>query len=310
MLKRAVKKETSREGSESTGSLLKMMQEMNERNMQMFQRMQAPPVEKTDPMVEIQKMMTLSQSMNAPMMAMLQALLPALAGRPQPAAAATGDQFAGLTGLLDLAERLSDMRGGGGGSDKDEGFAGIIRAITPLAKPALEALPAIAAMQTANRPAPAPRLPGPATAPRAPNPTAVPTPAGSPPPSQPTAAPAPPPAGPINPTDIPSGDQAMLAQMKPQIDQLTAMAEQKSDPVGAADLIFEQVFLDPRLPEEIFTRLAEFVENPQFVTWVTVMNPAAKPHAVWFEAFKTQIVARLDAEATDGDDPTAPIASA
>ena len=289
LLKRPIKKESSREGSESTGSLLKMMQEMNERNMAMFARMQAPPPEPKDPMVEIQKMMAFSQSMNAPMMTMLQSLLPALAGRAQPVAG--GDPFAGLSGMMDFAERIADMRGTGGG-DSDTGLAGIIKAVMPAVVPALQALPAIAAM--APKQAPAPRLVAPAA------PTARP----ANPISIPTAAPPPAPSGPANLTDIPTGDQDMLAQLKPQIDQLVTMAEQKSDPTGAADLIFEQVFLDPRLPEEIFGRLAEFVENPQFVNYVTIMAPLAKPHVAWFEAFKAQIIKRLDEEATGVDDPT------
>ena len=301
MLKRALKKESSSSASESTSNLLKMMQEMNERNMQMFQRLQANKEEKPDTMAEIQKMMAFAQSMNAPMMGMLQSLLPALVGRPAPVAGA--DPFGSLTGLLDVVEKLDDLRGpreSGGGND--EGFAGILRAITPLAKPALEALPAIAAMQAANRPLPA-RLP-PVSATRAP----APAPAADL--SRPTApAPAPAPAGPmIQPTDIPSGDSQMLAQLKPQIDSLVQMAEAGSDATGAADLIFDQVFLDPNLPEEIFEKLAGFVDSNTFVNYVIVMNPAAKPHAVWFENFKAQIIVRLNAETESIDTPSNPVA--
>ena len=98
----------------------------------------------------------------------------------------------------------------------------------------------------------------------------------------------------------------MLAQLKPQIDSLVTMASQGSDPQGAADLIFDQVFLDPNLPEEIFEKLAGFVDSETFVKYVVVMNPAAKPFVAWFEAFKLQIIARLNAETESIDRPTAP----
>jgi hypothetical protein len=300
MLKRAHKKESSSNGSESTASLLKIVQENNERVIGMMQRMQAP-VEKPDVMAEIQKMMAFSQAMNAPMMAMLQSLLPALAGRP---AAAGGDPFAGMTGLLDVVERVSEMRGGEGGGGDENSLVGILKAIAPLAKPALEALPAIAAMNAARAPAPA-RLVAPA-GPRPPPPGSVPT-AAPVPASVPTPTPAarPAPVAPIiHPTDIPSGDSQMLAQLKPQIDSLVQMAEAGSDPIGAADLIFDQVFLDPNLPDEIFEKLAGFVDSQTFVNYVIVMNPLARPHSAWFETFKTQIVKRLVDETETIDTPT------
>lgn len=95
----------------------------------------------------------------------------------------------------------------------------------------------------------------------------------------------------------------MLAQLKPQIDSLVSIAQQGSDPVGAADLIFEQVFLDPRLSEADFERLADFIDSEKFVTHVTIINPAAKPLAPWFESFKLQILARLTAEDAIADSP-------
>jgi hypothetical protein len=294
MLKRPIRSESSSNTSENTASIMKIMQENNERIIAMVQRMQAP-VEKPDTMAEVQKMMAFAQAMNAPMMGLLQTLLPALAGRaPAPAA---GDPFGSLDSILNVAERISDMRGGGesAGGD-DNSVAGILRAITPLAKPALEALPAIAAMQAASRPAP--RVIQAPARPAAPNPTAQPTQVSPP-------APAPIPSGPtVQPTDIPSGDSAVLAQLKPQIDQLVLMASQGSDATAAADLIFDQIFMDPNLPEEIFERLAGFVDSNTFVNYVCVMNPQAKPHAAWFEAFKTQIVKRLEAETQSAEDPT------
>jgi hypothetical protein len=301
LLKRALKKESSSTPGDNMSSIMKMMQEMNERNMAMFQRLQATPVEKPDAMAEMQRMMSFAQMMNNPMTEMMKLLLPALAGRPAPAAGP--DPFGSLDSILNVAERIGDMKGGGGESTGDDSIGGIIRALIPLAKPALEALPAIAAMQ-ARQPA---RIAAP-PAPRPPAPGSVPTGATQTPPAAPlNTAPAQP--GPtIQPTDIPSGDAQMLAQLKPQIDSLVEMAAQGSDATGAADLIFEQVMSDPRLSDEDYEKLANFVDSPTFVKYVTVMNPAALPHAAWFDAFKAQIVKRLDAEQTNVDTPTPPAA--
>ena len=95
----------------------------------------------------------------------------------------------------------------------------------------------------------------------------------------------------------------MLAQLKPQIDSLVAMAEQGADATAAADLIFDQVMSDPRLSDEDYEKLAGFIDSERFVTYVCTLTPAAKPHVAWFEAFKAQIVVRLDAESAP-DQPT------
>jgi hypothetical protein len=298
MLKRALKKESSSTGTESTSSIMKLMQEMNEKNMAMIARLQAPREEKPDSMAELQRLMVFAQTLNNPMNEMMKLLLPALAGRPAPAAS---DPFGSITGLIDVAERLSDLRGGGdSGGGNDDSIAGIIRSIVPVVKPALEALPALAAMSARQRP-PA-RIAAPATGPANP---AAPTP--SPSPTTPTI-----PTGPtVLASDIPSGDSEMLAQLKPQIDSLVSMASQGSDPTGAANLIFDQVFMDPRLPDEIFEKLSDFVDSETFVNYVIVMNPAAKPHAAWFETFKAQVIKRLNAETISADQPTPqpPVAS-
>ncbi|MGH8337780.1 MAG: hypothetical protein ACRETL_13380, partial [Gammaproteobacteria bacterium] len=55
-------------------------------------------------------------------------------------------------------------------------------------------------------------------------------------------------------------------------------------------------FMDDRLPEDIFQKLAEFVDNPQFVNYVSIMNPAAKAHQAWFETFKARIIVHLEAQ--------------
>ena len=96
----------------------------------------------------------------------------------------------------------------------------------------------------------------------------------------------------------------MLQQLKPQVDSLVQMAEQKSDPNGTADLVFEQVFMN--LSDDDYEKLANFIDNPQFMNYVKLINPAAATYQAWFAAFQTQIIKNLNADETQT--PTAPVA--
>ena len=277
-------------------SLMRTIQENNERMLTQFRSMQ-PASAPRDSMEDLQRMLALSQMINKPMTDMMAALLPALAGRPAPAAS---DPFAGLSGMLDVAEKLADLRGGGGSAEPGSDWLEALRAVIPLAKPALEAIPAI----LANKPAmpQQPRLP-------APMPGATPVPGANgavriapaqsaAPGSQPTQAPKPaaaPPAG--NATDIPSGDAQVFAQLKPQIDTLVQMATEQPDPqaaVAAADFLYDNMV--SALPDEFYDRLYEVVSADSFVKNAAIFNPGVSQHVPWFQAFRTQVLKRYDDE--------------
>jgi len=70
-------------------------------------------------------------------------------------------------------------------------------------------------------------------------------------------------------------------------------------------LIFDQVFLN--LSDEDYERLANFVDSPQFLNYVKIINPAASAHADWFATFQAQIIKHLNADETQ--QPTPPVAS-
>jgi len=292
---------------ETTASLMKAIQENNERLMVQFRAM-LPQKPEADVATEIAKIIAISSQMNAPMMSMLSSLLPALVGRT-PAAAA--DPFAGVSSIIDVAGKLADLRGGGGDASSGPDWLEAIRAIVPLAKPALEAIPAIAAQAAQNPRPPQPRPPvitraqaeaaaraaaAPPGAPTAPG--AAPTPA---PGSQPSSTPAP--QGQASMSDIPSGDAQVFAQIKPQIDQLVLMAAQGSDPVQAADLLFDNFIIS--LPDDYYSRIADLVSGPNFVKNATVFNPRVTEFADFFEKFRAQIAKRVeDEDAAAGSAPT------
>jgi len=93
----------------------------------------------------------------------------------------------------------------------------------------------------------------------------------------------------------------MLQQLKPQVDSLVQMAEQGSDATGTADLVFEQVFSN--LNDEDYEKLANFIDNPQFLNYVKIINPAAATHADWFAAFQAQILKHLNVDDTQAPTP-------
>lgn len=285
---------------ESTAALLKAFSEMNERTMAMMQRIadqQRPaPVDATQ---ELTRMLAVAQQLNNPINELMKVLLPVMMGRTP---AAAPDPFSGLTGVLDIAERIADLKGGGGSTEGDGGadtVTGIIKSLVPIAKPALEAIPAILAQQprpVALPPRPAP-VPRPASAPGS-----QPTPPA--PGSQPTAPAAPAATSSSNTmADIPSGDQEMFAQLKPQIDSLVQMAGQGADPTAAADLLFDQVIVD--LPDQFYEKVADIITGPNFVQQAAVFNPAVLQHKEFFEKFRAQIDKRFtDEDAQAGQQPT------
>lgn len=289
MLKRGHKNQNG-EAKETTATLMKAINENNERMLSQFRSM-LPQKPETDSMDEIRKMLALSQMLNAPMVDMMKTLLPALVGRP---VATASDPFAGLSGVIDLAGKIADLKGGGGGeNESDNDWVNILRGVAPIAKSAFEALPHI--LKPAA-PAAQPQLMIPTpTHPLHAQPNTG---------SQPSNAGTTPSAGPRPVTDIPSGDAQMFAQLKPQIDALVQMAKDNADAVGAANLLFEQVMLE--LPDEIYSRVADLIAGENFVKNATVFNPAVGQYLPWFATFQAQIVKRIEQEDQEaGQTPTA-----
>jgi hypothetical protein len=286
------------DAKETTASIMRAIQENNERMLASFRAM-IPSRPETDAATELAKIIAISNQLNAPMLTMLQSLLPAIAGRP----VAQPDFVGSLDGIVSIAGKLADLTkgGDGGGGGDDDGVAGILRAIVPLAKPVLEAIPALAA-SLPPRPMPRPAIPG--TARVVPPPGSVPT--GQPMPAQPpgTVPPAVQPSP--NPADLaamPSGDAQVFAQLKPHIDTLVAMAEQGADPEPAADLLFDSVLSD--LPDFMYDKVCSVIEQPNFLQNAAAINPKVTAHKDYFEKFRAQVVKRIqDEDAAAGETPS------
>ena len=269
-------------GTESTADLMKVIQDNNEWMLAQFKALLPAPPQR-DANDDLERMLKFSAMINAPNARLMELLIPALVGRPVAAAAA--DPFSQLSGLVDVFGKLQDLRGEGGGGESAEGIVGIIKAVEPLMKPALQAIPAIMADRARFAPPLRPVQPRVLPQQRPTAPGAAPT--------QPQ-----PQAAPVQPAqsvgDIPSGDQQMFAELKPQIDALVAMAAQGSDPDGAADILFDEVIMD--LPDEFYEKLADLIGGENFVTKAAVFNPAVNTHAEWFKRFQARIVTRYNEE--------------
>lgn len=269
---------------ESTATMLKAFQEANERTLMMLQRLQ-PPADKPDPMAEMMKMATFMQQLNAPVMSLLTSLIPAIAGGR--AAQPTGDPFSSLSSAIDVMDKLNGLRGEGGESDDGgDSLMGTIKAVAMAAKPLLESLPALTAAQARQPQRPVIEHGPPAAPGQIPSKTAA-------------------PQGPAaSATDIPTGDQEMFAQLKPQIDSLVEMAKQGSDPAAAADLLFDQVIIE--LPDALYGRVADLIGQTNFLRNAAVFNPAVGTYETFFKAFQAQIIKRIEQEdSAAGQEPSA-----
>jgi hypothetical protein len=280
---------------DSAAGLMKVIQENNERMLAQFRSM-LPQAQPPDAMGEIRRVMELSRMMSEPTNKLLELLVPALVGRP--VATATQEPFTQLSSLMDVMEKFQDLRGGGGedgGGRSGSDLVEAIRAIGPIVKPALEAVPAIMADRARTGAGLPPQrvLAGPPriAPPPGTRPTAPPAP-GSIPTQQPTQ-PAPTP-GAASMGDIPSGDREMFAFVKPQIDALVKMAEEGSDATGAADLLFDQVIVT--LPDDLYDKLSGMIGGPNFITQTAVFNPKVNSHAEWFKVLQARVMQRYDAE--------------
>jgi hypothetical protein len=274
-------------GSETVAGIAKLLAEMQQQNLALLERLNRPPPTPppVDQLAEIQKLALISEMLNKGSNRLMELVVPALIGRPAPAAA--GNPFDNITGLLDVAEKLSELKSGSGDGDGGDSWVGILKALAPVAKPALETIAETVRRMPAAAP---PALPRPA-----PQPTAQPT-----APSAPTQSAAQP-AGSL--TDIPSGDREVFAQLKPQIDSLVQMAGQGADPVAAADLLFDQVILT--LPDQVYEQIVNVVTSPSFLKNAAVFNPAVNQHADFFEKFRAQIEKRVtDEDAAAGMEPS------
>lgn len=269
-------------------AMLRLIQESSEaaqirteafmREMMMMQR--AAPVSSApvaiDPIGMLQQvgtMMTVFQGMMSGMM------------RPPGEA---GDPMSNFVRQLEQMKKVQSLLGVDGGGDKDEGTLGIVKALTPLAKPVLEMLAAQAQAQPMRRR----QLPRPAPAPT-PQP-AKPAPKGAP--VQP--APVSPPQRP-EPEILPEENQV---QLKDALNALCDMAARGDNAVTAARLALDM------LPEEFDAQVGALVSEPAtFLPKLKLLCPRTAGFPEWFEELRSEMALAFeedpdaDPEADDGD---------
>jgi hypothetical protein len=84
---------------------------------------------------------------------------------------------------------------------------------------------------------------------------------------------------------------------------LLQIAKDGGDPVGAADLLFDEMILE--LPDELYDKLGDMFAREKLVNQLAVFHPAVLQHREFFEKFKKQVDARFTREDTEaGERPT------
>jgi hypothetical protein len=180
-----------------------------------------------------------------------------------------GEMVAALASLKDLAN------GGDGSGSDDNSTTTIIKAVAP---GALQLLSQLAANQrpavvpvTRQRPRLPPAPPQPMAPARATT-TATET-----------------------QSELSPEDNAMLAQLVPQLEQLAALAAQGADPQEVAQLVMETLPDDPEIDERLYAFL-----NRKVAYMTLFALPAVKPHKEWFERLRFALLAEFETPETEG----------
>lgn len=267
---------------ESVGTLFKVVQEGQAAQLQTLREIFQPPATPAQSF-GLSPMLAKSLELSIPI---LGSIITALISRPKP----TSDISALIGAMADLKNL---MPGGDGGGREDESTtAAIIKAVGPALPQLLEYLKA-----TATQPAVAARpiqariaapLHGAQSGMQPTQPARRPPPVINP--SQPSA-----PASRFRDSDAshPAGNDAMLAQLKPQLEMLAEIAARGEPPEEVASLLMQT------LPEEFDDALSRLVETPQTFQQLGLISPAIRQHAEWFERLRLA----LAAEFADPDSP-------
>lgn len=207
----------------------------------------------------------------------------ALINRPQPKS--------DLEGLIGAMVKLKELTGdGGGGGDDENTTLGIVKAV---AGPGLQLLNTLAQN---NRPG-MPQVPGPRRVrPIQPSLTArqtapIPPATGGQPGGVPNESQKQAPGTTSVPTP-PMEDDAMLAQLAPQLDQLATLAEQKQDPAEVAKLVMDMLPQNEQIDQQLYG----IVADQKSFARLMLLAPRMKDHAEWFEKLRVALVEEFEEE--------------
>lgn len=247
--------------SETVGQLFKVMQDGQQQQLAVLREIMGPS---NQPVPQGRSMMEVMKDIAVIVTPILGPALAAYIGRP----AVPRSDLAELVGVM---SQLKDfMSGDSGKEESDSTTVGIIKAVAP-------ALPQLLQLLNQQSRAPSP-MPMPVTAPASKPLQDL---------SRPTQMPPPPPPAANLSTPTSQVNDAMLAQLKPQLDQLVQLAEQNTDPVEVAKLTVQM------LPEQFEDTLAHLVADQESFSRLSVLSPDIKKHSDWFERLRLALHSEL-----------------
>lgn len=184
--------------------------------------------------------------------------------------------------------KLKGLTGDGGGDGDESSTASIIKAVAP------EGLKLLTAMAQ-NQSHPQMRAVPPRRGPRPVDATVrsiPPQPVQTPPQAAPQPTPAPAPQS--SPVSPPAKEDAMLAQLKPQLDTLAQLAQQGADPAEVAKLVLSTLPTTDEVDEQIYNLVAD----PAAFTRLLILSPALAQQAEWAERLRLAILVEFSEEET------------
>lgn len=195
-----------------------------------------------------------------------------------------------LEGLIGAMVKLKDLTGDGGGSADDENTTlGIVKAV---AGPGLQLLNTLAQNRT-----PVPQIPGPRRVRQVPPSIAASkaVPVSSPTGEHPGGVPAPSSESTPGTSSVPAPskeNEAMLAQLAPQLDQLATLAAQGAEPAEVAKLVMDMLPQNDDIDQQLYG----IVSDAASFSRLAMLAPRMKEHAEWFEKLRVAMVAEFEEE--------------
>lgn len=268
--------------SNNPSDLLRAVQEMNAQNVAMmrglFQEMVSnrPIAAAPAPIDPVNMVMQMMTAMGGFMAAMNKS-------------ASGGGSMKEMVETMVALKGLSDDFTGNGGTDENGGAAAIIKAATPLAVPLLQSLTEASKTVRMNH----------AQVRRAP-----------PAPAQPTrvnvrqVAPVQPvkenPAPRESSDNLQEGNE-VLQQIRPHLDTLCQLADEKTDPAEVAEMVLDVLETTGKISDE---QIFQLVSNTKLVQHLRLLNRKVGERTQWFESVRLAILAAYEDDTGDGADET------
>ena len=275
---------TAAHGGSEVQNVLRAMQETQAQTAAMMERILSPRVE-MGPSGQWLDTLTKVLGATAPIIA---PALAALISRPKPKSE-IGELISAMAALKDMA-----AGGDGSGNAEESTTLGIIKAVAP---GALQLFTALATQQQAalvsRTQTTARRLPPNAATARRPDQQPIPTAPAADVPAESAAA-----LDTMSESTVPetsSENTAMLAQLKPQLEQLAELAAQGADPKETAKLVMDLMPSSAEMDDQLY----KLVETPDNFARRALLSAKVREYREWFEALRVAILAEFEPDKTD-----------